>query len=107
MARTKKEVEEYVWDILVNMSNRDWMAYATEYMDELIDEGVYDKFLLEAYTGCSLNYRNWDIHELQWMFEMAERDKLLKAGDPLTVCFTARNNCCWTSAMNCVLPSPA
>jgi hypothetical protein len=83
MARTKEEVEGYVWDILINMSSREWMAYATEYMDELIDEGVYEKFLLEAYTGCSLNYHNWDIHELQWMFEMAERDKLLQTGDSL------------------------
>ena len=83
MARKKEEVEDYVWDIFIKMSSKDWMAYVSDNMDELIDEGVYENFLLKAYTGCTLNYHNWDLHELQWMFEMAEKDKLFQAGDPL------------------------
>jgi hypothetical protein len=81
--KEKQQAEEYFSNVLVNMPSTQWMALVTNSIGELIENGVYEKFLLQAYGGCTLNYHNWELQDLRELFEIADRNKLLEEGDPL------------------------
>jgi len=85
MLKTKEtqQAEEYFWSILIKMPSKQWMAFVVNNIGELIEKGVYETFLLQAYSGCTLNFHNWEDQELRELFEIADRNKLLEAGDPL------------------------
>lgn len=49
----------------------------------LLGRGIYEQALLEAYAeGASGNWR-WAVEDKQWLFDLADRDKLRTAGDRL------------------------
>jgi hypothetical protein len=81
--KEKQQAEEYFSNILVNLSCKQWMAFVVDNIGELIEKDVYEKFLLQAYGGCTLNYHNWELQDLRELFEIADRNKLLEEGDPL------------------------
>ena len=49
----------------------------------LMDRGLYEKALLHAYTATRTNNRHWSELDLQDLFLLAQRDRMLAAGDPL------------------------
>lgn len=79
----KEEIKEHYEEIFVELPSSHWMAYVGENMVELKEAGLYEEYLLQAYTGATTNFARWEQWILNWLFERADRDKLLKAGDPL------------------------
>lgn len=49
----------------------------------LKERGIFESALLNAYTGCRVNTRLWPMSVLEFLFNQADREKLLAAGDPL------------------------
>jgi hypothetical protein len=67
--------------ISVGIENALWFVCLNA--QSLIDRGVYEECLLDAFTGTRTNNRHWDEEVLGRMFERADREKLLAAGDSL------------------------
>ncbi len=72
-----------VGQILITMSNRDWLAFTYLNIGPLKEIGIYEKMLLEAYTGCALNHGSFPIYVMGRMFAIADKEVLLQTGDPL------------------------
>jgi hypothetical protein len=54
-------------------------------MSALQDAGLYERALLLAFTATRTNNSRWPLGLLRFLFEVADRAKLLDAGDPLPV----------------------
>ncbi|QDV73065.1 hypothetical protein [Botrimarina mediterranea] len=52
-------------------------------INSLIDRGIYEAALLDAYVGTSTNNRHWSIKNLPFLFGLADKQRLLESGDPL------------------------
>jgi hypothetical protein len=48
----------------------------------LKDRGIYEQCLVFAYTDCRVNHHWLPESQLRGLFEIADREKLLAAGDP-------------------------
>ncbi|MDF1593080.1 MAG: hypothetical protein P1P89_16315 [Desulfobacterales bacterium] len=80
---SKEEIEDYVGDILVQMPNHRWLEFTFDNFEELHKKGVYERFLLRALTGCRGNNHRWSAWDIELMLDIADRNKLMEAGDPL------------------------
>jgi len=49
----------------------------------LLKRGIYEPALLDALIDTRVNNHRWPMDDLRFMFERANRDRLLSAGDPL------------------------
>jgi hypothetical protein len=52
-------------------------------IDVLQKRGIYERALLEAYDTTDVNNRNVSLGDLKFLFSIANRKRLLEAGDPL------------------------
>lgn len=69
--------------VFVTMGNHEHLPFLFEHWWEFKEAGIYEDALLEAYTGCKSNWHSIPIDIIEYMFENADRDKLLSAGDSL------------------------
>ncbi len=44
---------------------------------------LYEEALLDAYIGTRTNFSRWSVYLINYLFEKADRQKLLECGDPL------------------------
>jgi hypothetical protein len=49
----------------------------------LLDRGIYEACLIDAYINRKTNNRAWDQRVIEWMFSLADRDRLRAVGSPL------------------------
>lgn len=49
----------------------------------LWEMGLYEKGLLFAFTSVTMDNRHFPLHQIRRLFRMADRERLLAAGDPL------------------------
>jgi hypothetical protein len=63
--------------------NTDWLGIVLGNLTVLKEQGLYEKALLQAFTGCRVNNHHWPPHMLAWLFAQADRARLREAGDPL------------------------
>lgn len=49
----------------------------------LLDRGMYERALLDAFIAARTNNHHFPVNMLQWLFSRADRARLLAAGDPL------------------------
>lgn len=69
--------------ILSAASNQSALALVFDNIDQLKERGIFEPALLEAFTGCRTNHHGWDPRTINALFDLADRDKLRAAGDPL------------------------
>ncbi len=72
-----------VGGMLAKMSNKYWLAFVSDNAFLFNQIGIYEKALVYAYLGCSVNFVHWPFEEIQELFDIADREKLMDAGDPL------------------------
>ncbi len=78
-----------LWDqgddqkILMLMSNQDGLIFVHDNCIRLRAKGTYEDCLIDAYTRCKVNWQRWNIDELYYLFELADREKLRNCGDPI------------------------
>jgi hypothetical protein len=70
-------------NILSLMSNEVALIFVGNNIHRLIARGTYEQCLIDAYSGIRTNFSNWNTNYIEHLFLVADRDKLLKAGDPL------------------------
>ena len=79
-----KEFENrHAFGLLVLMPNTDNMAFVVDNRFQLQNAGIYELALTYAYTASRTNNRNISFPLLKSLFNSANREKLLAAGDPL------------------------
>jgi hypothetical protein len=69
--------------VLCLMDNMRCLQFVRQYFPLLRARGTYEKCLLHAYSGTRTNYAGLPTYELPFLFGLADRGKLLAAGDPL------------------------
>jgi hypothetical protein len=73
------EVEKLLW----YTSNEYGLDLIRKNIGALRDRGLYERALLHAYIGTRTNYRHWSPTVLRFLFELADRGRLLQCGDTL------------------------
>jgi hypothetical protein len=69
--------------ILLLMGNHFHLAFIADNIAWLKAKGEYERALMDAYTGTRINFSGWSPHVLRFLFQIADRDKLRAAGDPI------------------------
>ena len=64
-------------------SNEYGLALVSRNIHALLEAGLYERALLYAFTGTRTNNRGWPLDTLRWLLGLADRGRLLEAGDPL------------------------
>jgi len=49
----------------------------------LRERGIYEAALVQAFTGCRGNHSHWPEGTIDFLFRMADREKIRAAGDPI------------------------
>jgi hypothetical protein len=65
------------------INNQHYLALVAVNAAALKRQGIYEKALLRAFTGCRINNRHFTEARLQRLFELADRRELRSAGEPL------------------------
>jgi hypothetical protein len=78
-AWAEKDIER----VLLWLGNHMHMAFVCDNFLLLKESGVYEKALLHALTSPRVNNANISSSTLQFLFQYADREKLIKEGDPL------------------------
>jgi hypothetical protein len=68
---------------VMGVENHNSLGLVFDNCGALLARGIYEKCLVEAFIGTRTNHHNWHRGVLEWMFSIADRDKLRAAGDPL------------------------
>jgi hypothetical protein len=68
---------------LLLASNEDGLELVYRNAGALRERGIYEDALLNAYVGCRTNNSRWPMSGLRFLFQLADRVKLLAAGAPL------------------------
>lgn len=68
---------------LCMFNNMKTLAITFDLMPLLKNIGSYEKALIDAFTSCRVNNHHWSLGALRFLFNHADRAKLLAAGDPL------------------------
>lgn len=69
--------------MLFGFGNHQRLAFVFDNAKLLLDAGMYEKALLDAFTGCRVNHGNWNDDVIAFLFAMADLTKLQACGDPL------------------------
>lgn len=69
--------------VFLTMGNHETLPFLSFNVWEFKEAGIYEEALLRAYTGCKCNWRRMPVGVVEYMFESADRDKLINTGDPL------------------------
>lgn len=73
--------EDYI--LAVMMSNEIELNFVVDNMHRLIARGTYEKCLLSAYISTRTNHSHWHKKNLEMLFMLANKQKLLMAGNKL------------------------
>lgn len=75
----------YVTGFLIGSEhgNGYWVDIVQNNLSYLVDRGLYEQTLLQAYIGTSTNHASRELDELAYLFSLADRDRLRVAGQPL------------------------
>ena len=57
------------------------LAFVLDNRFALRDLGMFEPALISAFTGCRMNFNEWQAKEIEGLFKMCDRDKLWAAGD--------------------------
>lgn len=68
--------------IFISMSNKHWLHFVFFNIAPLKEAEIYEEMLLCAYTGCSSNWSAFSLNVIKMMFNIADKERLLQAGDP-------------------------
>lgn len=68
--------------ILCCFDNTRGLDFVWQNAEPLRDRGIFEEALLHAFTACRTNNRQWSLASLDLLFGLADREKLLRAGDP-------------------------
>ncbi len=68
---------------LIGASNEDSLSLVYKNIFLLRDRGLYEKTLLDAFIATRTNNHGCRLDTLRLLFDIADRDRLLAAGDPL------------------------
>jgi len=60
-----------------------WLTIIADNIWHLLERGIYEPGLLEAFTSCRVNHANWSVPALEFLFNLADPDNLQAAGDEL------------------------
>jgi len=71
-----------VLGFLCYADNHNALALVFDNSYSLRERGMYEKALLEAYSGTRTNHHHWSPDTLRFMFDRADRARLRAAGDP-------------------------
>lgn len=69
--------------ILCFMSNTRGLAFVLNNIRPLRKKGLYEKALFDAYIRTRTNWSYWSPSSIEFMFGVADPEKLAQAGDPL------------------------
>jgi hypothetical protein len=69
--------------IKARAGNTDWLWIVEANVKPLKSRGIYEKALLDAFTGTRTNNAQFPLGRMRWLFELADPDQLRKVGDPL------------------------
>lgn len=75
--------EKDIEGVLVWLGNHMHMAFVCDNFSLLKESGVYEKALLHAFTSPRVNNANISLPTLRFLFQYADREKLIKEGEPL------------------------
>ena len=76
-------VEGNVMPLLMSLSHAEALHIVTLNIDALRDRGIYESALFQAWTIGSTNWSSWRLEFLCTLFDIADRARLLAAGDPM------------------------
>jgi hypothetical protein len=69
--------------MLILMPNTECLEFVAHNAEALIRRGIYEPALFSAFTGTRTNHASYPQSTIRYVFNMADRRKLLAAGDPL------------------------
>lgn len=69
--------------MLCLLPNHFGLRFVCDNVGPLLQQEIYERALIFAYTGCSFNYCQWPLVTLKMYFDMADRNRLLDAGDKI------------------------
>jgi hypothetical protein len=69
--------------ILCLFSNEYGLEFVIQNMGSLLEHGIYEETLLNAFIGARTNWANYPIDYLHKLFKIGDRNRFLQAGDPL------------------------
>lgn len=72
-----------VLSIIRYMPNTRCLGFVVDNIQALKSHGLFEKALLYAYTITRTNFSNWSVFVINYLFNLADRKKLLECGDPL------------------------
>jgi hypothetical protein len=70
-------------NVLICMSSEKRLFFVADNLWLLRERGTYEACLLDAYTACWGNNSHWSHDSLKFMFEIADREKLIVLGDKM------------------------
>jgi len=84
MERVKKAwIKRDILEVMSWLNNQRHMAFVLDNFPLLKECGVYEKALLHSYTSPRVNHVNCQTWVIRFLFELADRERLLQEGDPL------------------------
>ena len=75
--------ERYILGVLCTMDNMTLLAFVCDNRIPLKKAGLFEDALLHAFTACRLNNMHISKGVLDYLFNIADRTRLLSAGNPL------------------------
>ena len=82
--RTMEAWEEGdIEEVLMYLGDENRMDFVSDNWFILREKGFYETALLNAYTSIRINYIQWSLSHLKWLFRAADIEKLRKAGDSI------------------------
>lgn len=67
----------------IKASNEHSLSLVYKNMFVLQERGLYEKALLHAFIATRTNNHGWPLDVIRFLFDIADRDRLFEAGDPL------------------------
>jgi hypothetical protein len=82
--QAKKDMaENNIMSVMHYMPNTRCLSFIVDNHCEFKRCGLYEKALIDAYIGTRTNFSRWSFALINYLFELADREKLLECGDPL------------------------
>ncbi len=69
--------------VMAFMPNTRRLAFVVDNHPLLKERGLYEEALLDAYIATRINFSQWSWDLIKYLFEIADRKRLLSLGDPL------------------------